>query len=228
LPPLGQMQVYQLHNSCFIQVFLSRRKYSWYHSAVARKWSNRNLSGALHFLSGNITRRLPVFDQAACCDVFIDVLSELREEWPFKLIAYVLMPDHIHLIVNPKDGRIRELAGRLKSLAARRIIDKVKGLSFLRDKPDSDGSIHQVWQESFKALPLWSDWLIWQKINYIHNNPLKADLVKSAADYRWSSFRSFYFDEAEPIKVDKEWWWPDDVQKLARAAAEWSADMGRK
>ena len=192
---------------------------------MARKWSNRNLPGALHYLTGNIARRLPVFEQAACCGAFIDILSRLKDEWPFKLVAYVMMPDHIHLIVNPKDGRIRELAGALKSLAARRIIDEVKGLSFLRERPDSDGSIHQVWQESFKALPLWSDWLIWQKINYIHNNPLKAGMVKSAADYRWSSFRSFYSGEWEPIKVDKDWWWPDDVQKLAKAAAEWSAEM---
>ncbi len=195
---------------------------------MARKWSNRNLPGALHYLTGNITRRLTVFEQAACCEAFIDVCGTLREKWPFKLIAYVLMPDHMHLIVNPKDGRIRELAGTLKSLSARRIIDKVSGFSFLREKPDADGSIHQVWQESFKALPLWSDWLIWQKINYIHNNPLRSGLVQSAADYRWSSFRAFYLGECEPTKVDKEWWWPDDVRKLSRAAAEWSAEMGER
>ena len=193
---------------------------------MARKWSNRNLPGALHYLTGNIARRLPVFEQAACCGAFLDVLSELREQWPFKLVAYVLMPDHIHLIANPKDGRIRELAGTLKSLAARKIIEGAVGLSFLREKPDPDGSIHLVWQESFKALPLWSDWMIWQKINYIHNNPIKSGFVRSAADYPWSSFRSFYFGECEPIKVDKDWWWPGDVQKLARAAAEWSAEMG--
>jgi putative transposase len=194
-------------------------------TAVARKWSNRNLPGALHYLTGNVARRLPIFEQVVCCEAFIDVCTTLREEWPFKLLAYVLMPDHMHLIVNPKDGRIRELAGTLKSLSARRIIDQASGFSFLRERPDADGSIHQVWQESFKALPLWSDWLIWQKINYIHNNPLKSGLVRSAADYHWSSFRSFYFEECEPIKVDKEWWWPDDVQKLARAAGEWSAEM---
>jgi putative transposase len=192
---------------------------------VARKWSNRNLPGVLDFLTGNIDRRLPVFEQAACCSAFIDVCSKLKEEWPFKLVAYVLMPDHMHLIVNPKDGRIRELAGTLKSLSARRIIDQASSFSFLRVKPDADGSIHQVWQESFKALPLWSAWLIWQKITYIHNNPLKSGLVRSAAEYRWSSFRSFYFGECEPIRVDTEWWWPVDVQKLARAAAEWSAEM---
>jgi REP element-mobilizing transposase RayT len=138
------------------------------------------------------------------------------------------MPDHLHLIVNPKDGRIQELAAALKSLSARSIIDASKRFSFLREKADVDGSIHQVWQESFKAFPLWSDWLIWQKINYIHNNPIKAGLVKSAKDYYWSSFRSFFFDETEPIKVDKEWWWEGDVQKLAEAAAEWSREMQKK
>ncbi len=195
---------------------------------MARKWSNRNLSGALHFLTGNIARRLPVFEQEACGHAFIDVCSKLRKEWPFKLVAYVLMPDHIHLIVNPQDGRIRELAGALKSLSARRIIDETRGFSFLREKPEADGSVHQVWQESFKALPLWSDWLIWQKINYIHNNPIKAGLVKSTGEYRWSSFRSFYFGEPEPIQIDKDWWWPDDVQRLAKAAAEWSVEMEQR
>jgi putative transposase len=192
---------------------------------VARKWSNRNLPSALHFVTGNIAGRLPVFEQAACCCAFIEVCSTLREQWPFKLIAYVVLPDHMHLIVNPKDGRIRELVGALKSLSARCIMGASERFSLLRNKPDMDGSTHQVWQEGFKALPLWSDWLIWQKINYIHNNPIKSGLVRSAGDYRWSSFCSFYFGACEPIKVDKDWWWPEDVQKLARSAAEWSAEM---
>ena len=57
--------------------------------------------------------------------------------------------------------------------------------------PDKDGTIHQVWQESFKAFPLWSLWMIWQKINYIHANPVKARLVKGAKEYRWSRLQSF-------------------------------------
>ena len=59
--------------------------------------------------------------------------------------------------------------------------------------------------------------MIWQKINYIHNNPLKARLVKSARDYRWSSFKAFYFQSDEPLSVDRDWWWPDDVRKLSVA-----------
>ena len=59
--------------------------------------------------------------------------------------------------------------------------------------------------------------MIWQKINYIHANPLKARLVASARDYQWSSFRPFYLKEDTPLAVDQDWWWPDDAQKLKHA-----------
>jgi REP element-mobilizing transposase RayT len=135
------------------------------------------------------------------------------------------MPDHCHLIVNPRDGRITDLTGALKGLSARRMIDASPPDTFLLDQPAHDGATHQVWQESFKAFPLWSNWMIWQKINYIHNNPLKAHLVKSAADYRWSSFRAFYHQSGEPLSVDRDWWWPEDVKKLSVAMAEWGQEI---
>ncbi|MFN2516572.1 MAG: transposase [Pyrinomonadaceae bacterium] len=180
---------------------------------MAVKWSNQNLPGALHFVTGNFVNRLPVFTEDACCQSFIDNFRTLLKDWPCKLIAYVLMPDHCHLIVNPQDGRIREFAGALKSLSARAIVLAAQGINF---KVNSEGS-HQVWQESFKAVPLWSAWMIWQKINYIHANPVKAGLVSSAQDYRWSSFRALYRGTGEPLPVDRDWWWPDDSEKLSKA-----------
>lgn len=129
------------------------------------------------------------------------------------------MPEHFHLIVNPKDGDIKGFAGALKSKLARQIIEWT-GDRFLLPKPAADGSIHQVWQESFKAMPLWSAWMIWQKINYIHANPVKARFVASAKDYPWSSFRAFYLDSDKPLVVDKDWWWPDDSEKLSKAMKE--------
>jgi REP element-mobilizing transposase RayT len=100
------------------------------------------------------------------------------------------MPDHFHLIINPQDGDIQGFCGALKSLTAKAIVDVTGDERFVRERAEKDGSIHQVWQESFKAFPLWSGWMINQKINYIHNNPLKAKLVKSVKDYEWSSFKS--------------------------------------
>jgi len=110
--------------------------------------------------------------------------------------------------------------GKLKSQSARRIISAIPDISFFVTEDAAGEAVYQVWQESFKGLALWSHWLIWQKINYIHSNPVKARLVKTVSDYRWSSYKSFYNLGDDPIKVDKEWWWPEDVKKLAIAAGE--------
>ena len=183
---------------------------------MTKKWSNINLPGALHFVTGNVLHRIPIFRQDRCCEAFLETCSTLLHDWPCKLISYVLMPDHFHLILNPRDGDITGLTGALKSVAAGRIIEITEDERFQR----RDGLTHQVWQDSFKALPLWSSWMIWQKINYIHANPVRARLVSSARDYRWFSFRDFYFNSGEPLPVDHDWWWPDDDEKLTKAMKE--------
>ena len=179
---------------------------------MTKKWSNLNLPGALHFVTGNVLHRIPIFAQEECCKAFLDVCARLLHDWPSKLIAYVLMPDHFHLIANPRDGDIKGLTGAVKSLSAKKIFDLTNDQRFLLRKDDK----HQIWQESFKALPLWSSWMIWQKINYIHANPVKARLVTSAKDYAWSSFREFYFNSGGPLSVDRDWWWPDDSENCLK------------
>ena len=63
--------------------------------------------------------------------------------------------------------------------------------------------------------------MISQKTNYIHANPVRAGLVKTTAEYPWSSFHAFYSKDVDVLlQVDKEWWWPEDVEKLRRAMGE--------
>ena len=57
---------------------------------MARKWSNLNLPGALHYVTGNFLDRIPVFTDPACCKVFLDELKELNRKWPSELSTYVL------------------------------------------------------------------------------------------------------------------------------------------
>lgn len=182
---------------------------------MAQKWSNMNLPGALHYVTGNVNHRIPIFKRTDCCEAFLEVFADLLRDWPCKVIAYVLMPDHLHFIVNPRDGNIIGFTQALKSLAAKSILEVANESRF-----KGKNKVRQVWQESFKALPLWSAWMIWQKINYIHSNPLKARLVDSARDYRWSSFRAFYESSEEPLPVNQEWWWPEDSEKLSKAMKE--------
>lgn len=102
---------------------------------MAKKWTNQNLPGALHYLTGNVINRIPIFKNEACCKGFFEVLRDLLRTWPSKLIAYVVMPDHFHLILNPQDGNIQGFGAALKSLGAKKIIEITGGQQFLLKKP---------------------------------------------------------------------------------------------
>ena len=70
--------------------------------------------------------------------------------------------------------------------------------------------------------------MIWQKINYIHANPVRVRLVKSAKDYPWTSFRAFYSESNEPMPIDQDWWWPDDAQKFLNASLALQEKLQKK
>ena len=144
---------------------------------MAKKWTNENMPGALFFVTGNVLGRKPIFRSEGFARRFLEELQGLRKSHSCKLIAFVVMLDHIHLILNPKGGNIQQITGILKSLSAKRIISLAPRGEF------SAGDVNQVWQESFKSLPLWSGWMINQKINYIHANPVKANLCSTAEEY---------------------------------------------
>ena len=108
------------------------------------------LPGALHYVTGTVRYRIRVFQQDRCCAAFLEVLSVLLHDWPCKLIVFVIMPDHFHLIVNPRDGNIQGFTGALKSLTAKKIVEITGDKRFRLKEPDRDGSTYQVWQDSFK------------------------------------------------------------------------------
>ncbi|HKP68413.1 MAG TPA: transposase [Pyrinomonadaceae bacterium] len=177
---------------------------------MAKKDTNRNLAGVLHYVTGNVDKRRRIFRQDYNCITFLEEIQALRKKIESRLICFVVMLDHFHLIVNPRDGDIQGWIGELKSVSAKRLVEINPVGLFKKNEGEN-----QVWQESFRTMRLWSGWMIWQKINYIHNNPLKAGLVDSASDYRWSSFRSFYhWEHEELLAVDDDWFFPEDGDRL--------------
>src|SRR4030095_5077833 len=104
---------------------------------MARKWSNLNLPGALHFVTGNLIDRVPAFTHEATCLGFFEVFRDLLEKWPAKVIAYVLLPAHIS-------------SCGWKRSSAKKIFQFSSDKRFVLETPDGDGSIHRVWQESLR------------------------------------------------------------------------------
>ena len=173
----------------------------------------------VHYVTAVTYSRTPVFKDAHCCSLFIDALSETRVKNSFKLIGYVLMPDHIHLLANPIELNITSVVGKLKGRAASRILKSLRAneqLTILKrlqpSRPLSSGQTHAVWLQDFSSIDIWSPKFIRQKLDYIHLNPVRAGLCDHPARWRWSSYQAYLPRQANtvPIEIDWHWRWTDE------------------
>jgi REP element-mobilizing transposase RayT len=114
---------------------------------MAKKWTNEILPGALHYVTGNVDQRRNIFRDELNCIAFLEEIRAVKQRREAKLICFVLMPDHFHLIVNPQDGDIQTWIGELKSFSAKRLV-QINPSGFFRTACGEN----QVWQESFKSL----------------------------------------------------------------------------
>jgi REP element-mobilizing transposase RayT len=179
----------------------------------------------VHYVTGVTYQRVPVFANEHCCELFIEALSKTRLTDPFKLIGYVIMPDHFHLLANPLNMDITSLAGRLKGRVASRILkwlrtgNKTRSLAKLAlRKPLASGQTHAVWLQDFSAIDIWSHKFIRQKLNYIHMNPVRAGLCDHPAKWRWSSYHAYFPHEAGAVPIEVDWRWLWSAEELAAAA----------
>jgi len=143
--------------------------------------------------------------------VLCDAIQEARTSAGFLLFAYVIMIDHLHLLTN-RPSTTSDLLRVLKGLTARRVIDHLKengfasSLAKLSHQQRDRNHKHSLWQVEKNVLPVFSEGMFMQKVNYIHQNPIRAGLVERAADYQWSSFRMWHGCrmDHEPLLVDND------------------------
>jgi REP element-mobilizing transposase RayT len=183
-----------------------------------------------HYTTSVCYRRVPLFRSDKACQLFVEALAETRRRLPLKLIGYVVMPDHTHLIINPVNRDISAVMNSLKSAAARKIIDWLKEFnhaSSLRklalETPQKRGHTHSVWQKDFSSIDLWSPKFIRQKLNYIHLNPVRAGLCKHPAEWRWSSYRAYLPHEISEVPIEmnlRGYWSEDDFQSVVGPAGD--------
>lgn len=117
---------------------------------------------------------------------FLETLAKYRERLKFKLYAFVIMPNHVHLLIQTQ--------GKVNISKIMQAIMLSYSQKF-RNKYDYTG---YVWQGRFKSSVLENDQYVKTCINYIHNNPIRAELVKNIKDYQFSSHH-FYHSGINPI-----------------------------
>ena len=127
----------------------------------------------------------------------MDSLKYLQEHNDLKIYAFVILENHIHLIAQSDD--IAKDIGRFKSFTARKIIDLLQAekvttildqIRFYKKAHKSDREF-QLWQEGIQPKLIQNEAIMRQKIEYIHNNPVKRGYVDDAAHWRYSSARNY-------------------------------------
>jgi putative transposase len=164
---------------------------------------------APHFVTLTVLHWIPVFTRPQTVAIIFDSLSFLMREG-LKVHAYVVLENHLHLVVQSEQIG-RDLA-RLKSFTARALISYLiehdvktilDQLAFYK-KAHKDDRTYQFWQEGSHPKIIQSDEMMRQKVEYIHQNPVKRGYVDLACHWRYSSARD-YEGESGLLEICKVW-----------------------
>jgi REP element-mobilizing transposase RayT len=150
-----------------------------------------------HFLTCTILNWLPIFTRKESVGIIIDSLKYLQREEGLKLYAYVILENHIHLVAQSDD--IGRSMRHFKSFTAKELLKLLqregahtllKQFQFYKKAHKKDRT-YQIWQEGYQPKLMQTDAMMLEKINYIHNNPVKRGYVDEAKHWRYSSARDY-------------------------------------
>ena len=172
---------------------------------MARRRNPPDMEGTLHFVTLNIRERKTAFSRPEYAEMALQLLRYECDRHPATLVAYVAMPDHLHFLFGPQDGQVQRFLARFKPNATRNLdsIARLNGRSGDFEWLAEKGS-RELWQDGKHSIPTFSSAWIEQKIDYIHNNPVRRGLVENAEEFQYSSFGAYFPDSGhEPlVRVD--------------------------
>jgi REP-associated tyrosine transposase len=136
----------------------------------------------------------------------VKVLGEVRERYGFMLVAYVLMPEHVHLLIGePKRGtpsRVVQVLKQRVSRAMRRKKRRGSSAQLPPTFPNGLGGLKRFWQKRFYDFNVWSRKKLREKLEYIHANPVQRILVQHPRECPWSSWGFYVNGESGLVKID--------------------------
>jgi REP element-mobilizing transposase RayT len=166
---------------------------------------------APHFLTCTVLNWIPLFTRPQTAGIVLDALRYRQEEHGWKIYGYVILENHLHMIVQAENLAL-ELP-RFKSYTARQLIDHLKEcraerllqqLAFFRKEYKRDDRDYQCWEEGSHPQLIENEQVLRQKLEYIHQNPVKRGYVDKPEHWRYSSARD-YAGVAGLIPVFKDW-----------------------
>src|SRR5437868_4578462 len=147
-----------------------------------------------HFITFSCYRRLPRFERERIRDFFVESLERTRERYRLRVFGYVVMPEHVHLLVSePEVGVLSTAIQALKVSVAQLAIRRF------------GQSLAPFWQKRYYDHNVRDARSFVIKLRYIHRNPVTRGLCKEPAQWKWSSFRHYASADPGPVEIESEW-----------------------
>lgn len=150
-----------------------------------------------YYLTSVAHKRLPIFQKDTINQVVCEAFDEARKSGGIMIFAYVIMPDHTHLLTD-NAREIKDVLRYLNGISAKRLIDYLKendyesSLAKLRIQDRQNNHKHSVYEHHPNAIRITGEDAFMQKVNYIHLNPIRAGLVEHPDEYLFSSSRQWH------------------------------------
>jgi len=153
---------------------------------------------------------MPFFATERARNVFLQILREVRSRYDFALLGYVVMPEHIHLLISePNLGTPTTVMQVLKQRVARALRQRHRKktsaaqLRLWKDPPPKYNP--RFWQRRFYDFSVWSFKKKNEKLNSLHFNPVKRGLAKTPKDWLWSSYQFYWGGRANLCPPNPDW-----------------------
>jgi len=165
----------------------------------------------LYFVTTTAEKHVHIFKHESIIRIILDSLHFLRTSKRMELFAFVIMPNHIHLICTiSEESTISDVMRDFKRHTARQIIRQLiveeytKILGLLQSLNQDNRQKYKIWEDGYDARDIFSQDFLTQKMEYIHYNPCrpKWNLARTPEEYPWSSARFYLLDKPSVISVD--------------------------
>jgi len=147
---------------------------------------------------------IDVFTRKIYRDIVLDSLKHCQSEKGLLIHCWCIMSNHLHLILSAKNHDLSDVLRDFKKFTSKQIIEAIKAnkhesrkdwmLKIFREEgmKNSRNKIYQFWRQDNQPQELYSPAFIFQKINYIHNNPVEAAIVERPEHYLYSSAKDYF------------------------------------
>lgn len=166
-----------------------------------------------HFITATVVDWIDVFSRKSHRDSIIKSLDFCINNKGMVLYGYVIMSNHIHMVVQSSDGKLSDLIRDFKKFTAKTILEKIQTEPESRrdwmlerfqlaTESHSRNKTFQFWQYGNHPEEIYSEKFLWSKLDYIHLNPVRAGIVEKTFHYVYSSAGNYIYDTGL-LKIEK-------------------------